>query len=110
VLVAWGLLPLSVCVKEFEVSSNTTTTKSEGAGMYMLSPPQGHCQVCATKHDPRMPHNKQSMYYSVLFQNTYGRYPTWLDAMAHCSKEMQDAWKAELEKHGVKVCEEDSDD
>jgi hypothetical protein len=32
------------------------------------------------------------MYYQMAFQQQHGRWPTWADAMAHCTPEMQSAW------------------
>lgn len=72
-------------------------------GMMLVPPPPDTCQQCATKHDPDMPHNQQSLYWQYWFYGTHGRWPTWLDAMAHCSNEMKAAWTKELKKHGVEV-------
>lgn len=58
------------------------------------------CQECAVDHDPDMPHNAQSLYYQYKFYQKHGRWPTWEDAMAHCSTEMQELWKEELGKLG----------
>lgn len=70
--------------------------------MWSLLPPHPDlCQECAVKHDPGMPHNRDSMYYKIKFEAEHGRYPQWSDAIAHCSPEMQAAWKAELEQRGV---------
>lgn len=67
----------------------------------MLPPAPDVCQVCATKHEPEMPHNQQSLYYQMAFFRDNGRYPTWADAFAHCTSEMQEAWKEGLRQHGV---------
>ena len=61
------------------------------------------CQECAVKHDPEMPHNQQSLYYQYKFYQKHGRWPTWEDALAHCSTEMQDAWKESLKKRGIMI-------
>ncbi|HIV19452.1 MAG TPA: hypothetical protein IAC82_09155 [Candidatus Merdivicinus intestinigallinarum] len=67
------------------------------------STPPGTCPMCAVKHDPQMPHNRDSLTYQYKFFDEYGRWPTWADAMAHCSAEVQKIWREELEKRGVKV-------
>ena len=61
------------------------------------------CQECAVKHDPEMPHDPQSLYYQYKFYQQNGRWPTLEDAMAHCSVEMQDAWKNALRKWEVMI-------
>lgn len=32
-----------------------------------------------------------------------GRWPTWADAMSHCSPEIKGFWRLELEKRGIDV-------
>lgn len=61
------------------------------------------CQECATKHDPRMPHNQQSLFYQYDFYGKHGRWPTWKDAMEHCTPEMKAAWTKALAERGVEV-------
>lgn len=51
--------------------------------------PDGTCPMCAVKHDPEMPHNQQSLAYQYKFYDEHGRWPTWHDAMEHCSKEIK---------------------
>ncbi len=72
-------------------------------GMFLLPPRSDLCQECATKHEPEMPHNQQSLYYQMAFKIKHGRSPTWADAMAHCSDEMKAVWTEELRKLGVEV-------
>lgn len=77
----------------------------------MLLPPKpGTCPVCAANHAPDLPHNRDSLYYQMRFHQRHGRFPTWADAMAHCSETMKAFWKAELIKHGVKPEELETDD
>lgn len=56
----------------------------------------GKCPVCAVKHDIAAPHNKESLHYQYRFFAQHQRWPTWADAIAYCSAEMQSAWKKEL--------------
>ena len=73
-------------------------------GMMMLGKtPEGTCPECAVAHDPALPHNQQSMAYQYHFYDQHGRWPTWADAMAHCSEEMKEQWKAGLKERGIEV-------
>ncbi len=68
----------------------------EGGGFRMLPPPPGTCQWCAVDHEPEAPHNQQSLYYQMKFHAIHGRWPTWTDAMAHCSDELKRLWRKAL--------------
>ena len=65
--------------------------------------PDGTCPMCAVKHDSNQPHDKDSLTYQYKFYDEHGRWPTWKDAMAHCSEDIKKNWIEELEKKGVKV-------
>lgn len=76
----------------------------EKYGIMMLGrTPEGTCPDCAVKHDPRMPHNRDSLTYQYKFYDQHGRWPTWADAMAHCDPAVKEAWIEGLRKHGVEV-------
>lgn len=64
----------------------------------LLPPKEGVCQECAVDHPPDLPHDQESLYYQYHFLAEYGRWPTWDDAMAHCSDEMKATWREELAK------------
>ena len=68
--------------------------------------PEGTCPLCAVKHEPEMPHNKDSLCYQYKFYDQHGRWPTWADAMVHCAPEVKAIWRRELEARGVEVGEE----
>lgn len=68
--------------------------------------PPGTCPMCAVKHDPAMPHNQQSLAYQYKFYDLHGRFPTWADAMAHCSDEIKAQWREALAEHGIVVTPE----
>lgn len=69
---------------------------------YTLEPPQpGACPVCAAFHDPTEPHSRNSLYYQMHFRKEHRRYPTWEDAMSHCSEQMKRVWRAKLAMRGV---------
>ncbi|WP_287194954.1 hypothetical protein [Syntrophothermus sp.] len=63
----------------------------------------GTCPECAVDHPPELPHNQQSLFFQYKFFNEHGRWPTWEDAMAHCSEEMKEFWRVELRKRGVEI-------
>lgn len=64
---------------------------------------EGQCPDCATVHEPPMPHNQQSLHWQYSFMEKNGRWPTWKDAMAHCSDEMKAAWIKELTNRNIKI-------
>ncbi|HBV87055.1 MAG TPA: hypothetical protein DEF42_10480 [Desulfosporosinus sp.] len=61
------------------------------------------CQECGVDHKPDMPHKAQSLYYQYKFYKEHGRWPTWEDALTHCTPEMQAWWRKELRERGVKL-------
>lgn len=74
----------------------------EKHGMTLLGiTPEGTCPICAVAHESHLPHNRDSLAYQYKFYDEYGRWPTWRDAMAHCSDQIKDLWSEELAKHGV---------
>lgn len=68
--------------------------------MMLLPPPKGTCPICAVKHAPELPHNGESIYYACRFYGIRGRWPTWADAVAHCTPEMRSHWETELRRIG----------
>ena len=84
--------------------------KEIGMDQVMILPPKpGTCPICAVKHDRKMPHNRDSLYYQMRFYQQNGRFPTWADAMAHCSDIMKAYWIGELAKRGIKISDETPD-
>ena len=73
-------------------------------GAFSLLPAApGTCPECAVVHPPEEPHDQQSLFYQYKFYNDHGRWPTWEDAMRHCSEEAKTLWREELRKLGVVV-------
>ena len=68
--------------------------------------PPGTCSHCAVKHEPDMPHNQQSLAWQYKYYDVHGRFPTWADAMAHCTPEVQAMWAEALKEHGIEVIPE----
>lgn len=71
--------------------------------MKLMPPHPSKCQYCAVEHDPKNPHDAQSLYYQFWFNNQYGRSPTWKDAMSHCTEEVKTAFTKKLNYIGVDV-------
>jgi hypothetical protein len=67
----------------------------------LLPPPEGHCRICARKHDPTIPHDAQSLFYGTRFKMRYGREGTWADAIQHCPEDVRSQWRKHLETAGV---------
>lgn len=62
----------------------------------LLPTAEGVCKECARDHQPEQPHDAKSMAYQYDFYGKNGRWPTWTDAMAHCSEDMKKVWTAAL--------------
>jgi hypothetical protein len=65
--------------------------------------PPGTCPECAVKHEPEAPHDQQSLAYQYKYYDRHGRWPTWADAMAHCTPEIKILWCEALKERGVEV-------
>lgn len=70
-------------------------------GFKLLRPPR------AFIHPPEQPHNQQSLFYQYSFMEKNGRWPTWEDALKHCTAEVREVWVAALAERGVIVPTED---
>lgn len=79
------------------------TQEVHQAKFMMLPPAPDVCQECAVKHDPMMPHNRDSLYYQYAFYEKHGRWPTWADAMQHCPEEIKQYWIEALTEKGIDV-------
>ena len=62
----------------------------------LLPPTPDKCQSCAVVHHPAQAHNAQSMFYQYWFYNQHGRWPTWVEAIAHCTPELRAQWERQL--------------
>lgn len=68
-----------------------------------VSQQNGECSQCGVLHDPEEPHDRETLYYQMAFHAEHGRWPTWRDAMAHCSAEIRAAWTAALLERGIEI-------
>lgn len=100
--------PLCKVGESFDVDMETgEAVPVEGGGAWLLPGPPGSCEWCHVHHDPRHAHDLNSLPYQMRFNAVHGRWPTWTDAMAHCSPELQAFWRRELilslESNGLPV-------
>lgn len=63
----------------------------------------GCCQECGVKHGIEYPHNVETIRYQYVFFGREGRWPTWADAMAHCSDPVRQLWTKFLTERGIEV-------
>ncbi len=85
--------------------------KKIGTGSLRLMPPKpGTCPECGAIHAEFQPHNRDSVYYRVRFRQKHGRWPSYLDAMAHCPEDIQKLWKLEMSKQGIDLEEPAADE
>jgi hypothetical protein len=92
---------------QMELEQPVTITEMPFSNATLLSPAPGLCPACAVPHDPAEPHNQQSLHYQYWFRlreakaGREERWPTWDDAMAHCTPEVQDLWRDALRERGA---------
>jgi len=91
-------------------SESDKITKIEPRAGNLLPPKPGVCQDCAVDHTADQPHNQQSLYYQMQFHGLHGRWPTWSDAMEHCTPEVKAIWRSRLiktmKKNGMRIPED----
>lgn len=69
----------------------------------IMPPGPGTCRVCAAMHAPGLPHDRDSLYYQNWFHKRNGRFPTWSDAMSHCSESTRRRFIEVLARSGITV-------
>lgn len=79
--------------------------KERFGAMMLKNPAPGLCPMCARKHDEDWPHDRDKLYYQYKFYDEHGHWPSWADAMAHCSDEVKDYWKEQLAVRGIDLDE-----
>lgn len=88
--------PVSLgAIEVIDIETGEVVERQENAATLLPAPP-GTCEECAVEHDPRLPHNQQSMFYQMRFHALHGRWPTWTDAMQHCEPALREDWRASL--------------
>ena len=88
------------------MSGDDKVTEHPFENVVLLPPKPGVCPVCAYNHNPRLPHNKNSLYYQMRFRHENGRFPTWNDAMAHCTDAVKALFVEECRRFGYDIAEE----
>lgn len=84
------------------IDAPTQNNDSAKGCMIMLPAKSGTCPQCSTAHEPWEPHNL-CLFYQYSFRGIHGRWPTWKDAMAHCSDDVKRTTIEVLREHGVEV-------
>lgn len=69
----------------------------------VLPPLPGACRLCAARHAADQPHERDSLYYQVRFYQKFRRFPTWEDAMNHCSEDVKAAFRRQLTARGIEL-------
>lgn len=64
---------------------------------------EGQCSQCGQPHRPDEPHNPGSLAYQYSFYAEHDRWPTWADAISHCTGEVRQAWIKALREYGVEL-------
>lgn len=72
-------------------------------GLKILPTREGTCPECGVNHDLEQPHNRDSLAYQYNFFDKNGRWPTWVDAMAHCAEKIKIMWIEKLQERGIEV-------
>lgn len=88
------LIPIPTTVEHVDMNTGKVTVKP--TTMHMLPAAPGKCPECAVDHPPEQPHNAQSLFYQMQFHGAHQRWPTWKDAVAHCSPDVAASWEAHL--------------
>lgn len=92
-------------VETIDMQTGKVVDRKENA--MTILPPKSGCPECGTDHPHDQPHNRDSMVYQYQFYGTHGRWPTWSDAMAHCSDEVKAAWRPlliqKIKEYGMTV-------
>lgn len=73
----------------------------------ILPPREGACWICGDEHNSLDPHNAGSLLYQHRFRKRNGRYPTWADAMSHCSRKTKERWVERLQRRGIHISMEE---
>lgn len=94
------MIPLGGTVKVVDTATGAVV-EEKPSGMMLMPAREGTCPECAVTHNPELPHNADSLFYQMQFHAAHGRWPTWSDALAHCSPQMRAAWERELRARNI---------
>ena len=94
------LKPLQVSTKTIDMETGAVIDERM-TPFHILAPVDGSYIECAIHHAPDQPHNAQTLQYQYTFYARHDRWPTWADAMAHCSKGTRELWEEALRERGA---------
>jgi hypothetical protein len=86
-----------------DMATGCVTQTETVSAQLLTSVRPGCCEACGTEHAAGEPHNQQSLTYQYNFYADHGRWPTWSDALAHCSDAVRQHWEKELVARGVNI-------
>lgn len=89
--------------KRAKTSSGDFGGNLGGFKLHRPTPAPGQCPECHVFHEPELPHDQQSLFWQYHFRELHGRWPTWADALAHCTPEIRQLWIDELAERGIIV-------
>jgi hypothetical protein len=90
-------IPINVSMYD----TQTRQVSHKDSQLAIVPAPSGTCPQCACKHEEGMPHNRDSLHYQYSFFADHQRWPTWADAMSHCSDEAKELLVGFLANHGI---------
>jgi hypothetical protein len=76
---------------------------------WAVLPAASGCPECGREHELELPHDLHSLTYQYRFRSLEvqagreERWPTWWDAMRHCSQDTRTRWVSALKDHGVEL-------
>ena len=70
-------------------------------GMTLMPAKPGVCPKCGRDHEDSFPHDRDSMLYQYTFYDENGIFPSWADAMAHCSEGVKAYWMEQFAARGI---------
>ncbi len=93
----------TIPIEKTTVDLTTGKNVTEPARAGLMPPAADACQVCGHRpaHPTDQPHNAKSLYYQYAFYGEQGRWPTWVDAIAHCPGDIRAKWEAALREQGA---------
>lgn len=102
IVAAFAREPDGVTIKPATVAAAGDPRGKQATWMLMpIDTSDGKCSQCAVIHHPDSPHDQQSLAYQYSFYAEHDRWPTWSDAMAHCTPETRAVWTEALREKGV---------
>jgi hypothetical protein len=78
--------------------------RKSGSGVKTIKPTTPNtCEQCGVSHAAGAPHNKATLQYQYWFFGKHGRWPSWKDAVAHCTPTVRAVELGRLRVLGIDV-------